>query len=158
VRDLNSDGIDDTDFDFNDIVLDVALTDGGAKCILQAAGATLKIRINGNDNLEVHQLFGVDQATMVNTNADKRGLKSAKKDVVKFELTGVFNSVNDIKIEVFRQNRWMTLTAPKGDAASKIVVANDFVWPDERESLKVKYPNFLRYVHDNDITEWWNRF
>lgn len=158
-HDLDADGdADDTDFDFNDIVLDVALTDGGAKCILQAAGATLKIRINGNDNLEVHQLFGVDQATMVNTNADKRGLKSAKKDVVEFELTGTFTSVDDIKIEVFRQNRWMTLTAPKGDAASKIVVANDFVWPDERESLKVKYPNFLRYVHDNDITEWWNRF
>ena len=157
-HDIDKDGeVDDTDFDFNDIVLDVALTDTGAKCILQAAGATLKIRINGDDNLEVHKLFGVDQNIMVNTNADKRGLPNAKKDAVSFDLTGSFNSVDDIKIEVFRQNRWMTLKAPKGDAASKIVVPNNFVWPDERESLKAKYPDFLNYVKDPETyREWWN--
>jgi len=157
-HDIDKDGeVDDTDFDFNDIVLDVALTDTGAKCILQAAGATLKIRINGDDNLEAHKLFGVDQKVMVNTNADKAGLANAKKDAVSFDLTGSFNSADDIKIEVFRQNRWMTLKAPKGDAASKIVVPNNFVWPDERESLKAKYPDFLNYVKDPETyREWWN--
>lgn len=159
-HDIDKDGyIDDTDFDFNDIVLDVALTDDGAKCILQAAGATLKIRINGDDNLEVHKLFGVDQSIMVNTNADKAGLANAKRDPVEFSLKGNFKSVDDIQIQVYRQNNWMTLSAPPGGAASKIVVPNNFVWPDERESLKAKYPDFLNYVKDPEAyREWWNKY
>ena len=159
-HDLDQDGeVDDTDFDFNDIVLDVALTDTGAKCILQAAGATLKIRIDGNDNLEVHKMFGVEQKVMVNTHADKKGLAHADKDPIEFELTGSYKSLDDIKIEVFRQNRWMTLHAPKGDAASKIAVGIDFEWPDERESLKEKYPDFPKYVRDGtDIDSWWKKW
>ena len=158
-HDIDKDGeVDDTDFDFNDIVLDVQLTETGANCKLQAAGATLKIRINGDDNLEVHKLFGVDQKVMVNTNADKAGLANAKKDPVEFSLTGNFKSVDDILIQVFRQNKWMTLKAPKGDAASKIVVPITFVWPDERQSLKAKYPDFLNYVKDPEAyREWWNK-
>ena len=159
-HDLDKDGeVDDTDFDFNDIVLDVALTDTGAKCTLQAAGATLKIRIDGNDNLEVHKMFGVDQKVMVNTHAEKKGLAHADKDSVEFELAGSYKSIDDIKIEVFRQNRWMTLHAPKGDAASKIAVGIDFEWPDERQSLKEKYPDFPKYVRDGtDIDSWWKKW
>ena len=149
--------LDPRHFDFNDIVLDVQLTETGANCKLQAAGATLKIRINGDDNLEVHKMFGVDQKVMVNTNADKAGLANAKKDPVEFSLTGI-KSADDILIQVFRQNKWMTLKAPKGDAASKIVVPITFVWPDERQSLKAKYPDFLNYVKDPEAyREWWNK-
>lgn len=157
-HDLDKDGdVDDTDFDFNDVVLDVSLTETGANCKLQAAGATLKIRINGDDNLEVHKMFGVDQKVMVNTNADKAGLANAKKDPVEFSLTGNFKSADDILIQVYRQNEWMTLKAPKGDAASKIVVPITFVWPDERQSLKAKYPNFLNYVKDPETyRKWWD--
>ena len=134
------------------------LTETGANCKLQAAGATLKIRINGDDNLEVHKMFGVDQKVMVNTNADKAGLANAKKDPVEFSLTGNFKSADDILIQVFRQNKWMTLKAPKGDAASKIVVPSTFEWPDERQSLKAKYPDFLNYVKDPETyREWWNK-
>lgn len=162
-HDLPHDGLDgvedDTDFDFNDIVLDVALVEGGADCVLQAAGATLPIRINGDDNLEVHKMFGVDQRIMVNTNADKAGLAHAKKDPVKFHLEGSFNTIDDIKIEVFRQNRWIKLFAVTGAEACKIAVKSlDFVWPDERVSLKAAYPNFLKYVQEPDkYKEWWNR-
>ena len=155
VRDLNSDGIDDTDFDFNDIVLDVTIDNGKAKCVLQAAGATLKIRINGDDNLEVHKMFGVDQKVMVNTDAEKHGLNGKTLPAVPFELNGTFRSAADIKIEVFRQNGWIELFAPVGQAACKIAVPTDFEWPDERQSLKQKYPDFPRYAVNNDIEKWW---
>ena len=156
-HDLDADGnSDDTDFDFNDIVLDVALTNDGAKCILQAAGATLKIRINGNDNLEVHKLFNVEDRCMVNTNADKKGWNGATKAPVEFSLAGSFASIDEINIEVFKYNKWMPLYAPKGQAACKIAVGTDFVWPEERESLKAKYPDFLNYVNRNEqIDTWW---
>ena len=160
VHDLQNGGsTNDTDFDFNDIVLDVALTKTGASCILQAAGATLQIRVNGDDNIEVHKLFGVAQNVMVNTDAEKHGMTGVKKDPVKFDLTGSFPSIKDIKIEVFKDNRWIELTAPKGDAASKIAVDTDFEWPYERQSLKLKFPDFPRYAKDNvDIDNWWKGF
>lgn len=144
-------------FDFNDIVLDVAIdTDGKAHCILQAAGATLKIRINEDDNLEVHHLFGVAQNVMVNTNAKKRGMTGEdNKDPVEFTLDGPYTSAKDVKIHVYRQDSWMELTAPKGGAASKIAVPADFVWPDERVSLKTVYPDFPRYAIDDIDAEWW---
>lgn len=147
----------DTDFDFNDIVLDVALVDGGAQCVLQAAGATLKIRINRNDELEVHKMFGVDQKVMVNTDAEKHGMSGATKDPVKFKLEGSFSSINDIAIEVFRNNRWIEMTAPPADAASKIAVDDmNFEWPYERQSIKTKYPDFPVYATKNAKPDsWW---
>ncbi len=159
VHDLNNDGNkDDTDFDFNDIVLDVTLTDGGADCILQAAGATLQIKINGDPDLEVHKLFGVTQDVMVNTHAEKKGLKHADKEPYKFSLKGNFKSADDIKIEVFRDNAWVELTAPQGQAASKIAVGTDFEWPDERQSLKEKYPDFPAYAKDYiNVGTWWKK-
>ena len=51
---------ENTDFDFNDVVLDVTLTEDGADCVLQAAGGQLPIRINGENGgklLEVHEMF-----------------------------------------------------------------------------------------------------
>ena len=146
----------DTDFDFNDIVIDIALTETGASCILQAAGATLSIRINGDDKLEVHKLFGVDNSTMVNTDADKHGMKGADKNPVAFDIEGNFESIDDVKIEVYRNGKWIELTAPPGDAASKIAVGIDFEWPYERQSLKDKYPDFPKYATDyENVDDWW---
>lgn len=158
-HDSDRDGAhDDTDFDFNDVVLDVALTDDGAKCILQAAGATLKIRINGDNNLEVHDLFGVKQQTMVNTHADKKGLANADLPPVEFSLKGSFSSIDNIKLEVYKQDGWMELKAPAGQASCKIAVGTTFVWPDERESLKEKYPDFLNYVkYYENVDSWWEK-
>lgn len=146
---------DNTDFDFNDIVLDVTLTNSGADCVLQAAGGTLPIRINGDNNLEVHKLFGVNQDVLVNTKAEKKGLKGATKDPVKFSITGSFSSVKDVKIEVNKgkpnEPKWIELYAGKGEPACKILVKNTFLWPDERESIKDVYPKFINWVKDPSV-------
>ena len=143
---------DNTDFDFNDIVLDVKLTKTGADCILQAAGGQLPIRINGQDDLEVHKMFGVDQKTMVNTNADKKGLPSAKKDPYPFSITGSFKSVKDVKIEVKKQDgKWHELYAKTGDSSCKILVETSFKWPDEQNSIKVVYSKFVSWVKDPSV-------
>ena len=146
----------DTDFDFNDIVIDIALTDEGVSCILQAAGATLPIRINGDNELEVHKLFGVSNNIMVNTDAEKHGQSGATKDPVAFDIKGNFSSIDKVKIEVFKNNMWIELTSPPGDAASKIAVGTDFEWPYERQSLKEKYPDFPKYATDyENVDDWW---
>lgn len=144
------------DFDFNDVVLDVKITDKGADCILQAAGGQLPIRINGQDDLEIHKLFKVeDLKTMVNTNADKIGQPSATKDPVEFSITGKFSSADDVLIEVNKGTTdkpdWRPLYAKKGETACKILVNTNFEWPDERQSLKVKYPKFVDWVNDPTV-------
>ena len=143
------------DFDFNDVVLDVKITDKGADCILQAAGGQLPIRINGQNDLEIHQKFGVDLKTMVNTNADKIGQPSATKDPVEFSITGKFSSADDVLIEVNKGTTdkpdWRPLYAKKGETACKILVNTNFEWPDERQSLKVKYPKFVDWVNDPTV-------
>ena len=146
---------ENTDFDFNDVVLDVTLTDEGADCVLQAAGGQLPIRINGDDNYEVHKLFGVDQKTMVNTNADKKGLPSAKKEPYKFSIKGTFSSVKQVPIEVKKEDgKWHPLYADTGKPACKILVDPTFPWPDEKESLKAVYPKFIDYVN-NPSVKWY---
>ena len=146
---------ENTDFDFNDVVLDVTLTDEGADCVLQAAGGQLPIRINGDDNYEVHKLFGVDQKTMVNTNADKKGLPSAKKEPYKFSIKGTFSSVKQVPIEVKKEDgKWHPLYADTGKPACKILVDPTFPWPDEKESLKAVYPKFTDWVKDPTV-KWY---
>ena len=93
---------------------------------------------------------------MVNTHAEKKGLKHAEKEPYKFSFKGNFQSANDIKIEVLRDNAWVELVAPPGRAASKIAVGTDFEWTDERESLKKKYPDFPLYARDyTNVDTWW---
>ena len=51
---------------------------------------------------------------------------------------------------------WIELTAPPGDAASKIAVGTNFEWPYERQSLKEKYPDFPKYATDyENVDDWW---
>ena len=149
---------ENTDFDFNDIVLDVTLTKEGAECVLQAAGGQLPLRVNYDDNLEVHKLFGVDQKMMVNTiNLEKHPeLKQYKvdKDPVKFSIKGSFKSVYDVVIQVQKGNQWHELYAKPGGSACKILVKPTFKWPDELESLKVVYPKFIDYVNDPNV-KWY---
>ena len=150
---------ENTDFDFNDVVLDVTLTKDGADCVLQAAGGQLPLRINGDDDLEVHKMFGVDQKKMVNTiNLAKHPeLEPYKvdKDSVKFTIKGSFSSVKDVKIEVKKSDgKWHELYAKLGGSACKIVVKPTFKWPDELESLKAVYPKFTDYVKDPAV-DWY---
>lgn len=150
---------DNSDFDFNDIVLDVRITATGADCILQAAGATLPIRINGDDQLEVHRLFNVAQNVMVNTHATERGLKNgATCEPVTFTLTGQFETAADIQIEVNKGTvespLWITLFANRGEPACKIAVDDTVVWPDERVSIKDVYPHFPEWV-GNPTVKWY---
>lgn len=154
-EDLNAN--DPSDFDFNDVVIDIKITKTGAECILQAAGGTMPLRINGDNNLEVHKLFGVSTDVMVNTNAENtpdpgdptKMMKGVSgKAAVPFTLTGKFNGTKSVKIEV-NKGGWQELTAERGVPASKIGVPQDTAWPLERVSIKQRYPLFTDWVTTN---------
>ena len=152
-----------SDFDFNDIVIDVKYDATNAVVMLQAAGGTLKLRFgNGVDKAwEVHEVFGVEQKVMVNTHAEKiPGTAYATKAPVRVELGYGINSAAEAKdkliIEVFKNNEWCELTAETAEPAAKIAVDTDYQWLDERTSIKDVYPGFVSWVQNPSVAnKWW---
>ena len=152
-----------TDFDFNDVVLDVTFGNP-AKVVLTHAGGTLPLRINGNDAWEVHKLFGVwkedpadlNKQEMVNTN---RGPSKPSVDLTN-ELNVSISSRSEadtkLKLEVYKEGSWIEMTSPKGEPACKLAVGQDFKVLDERQSIKKEYPDFLSWVRgENFSSQWW---
>ena len=152
-----------TDFDFNDVVLDVTFGNP-AKVVLTHAGGTLPLRINGNDAWEVHKLFGVwkedpadlNKQEMVNTN---RGPSKPAVDLTN-ELNVSISSRSEadtkLKLEVYKEGSWIEMTSPKGEPACKLAVGQDFKVLDERQSIKKEYPDFHSWVRgENFSSQWW---
>ena len=149
---------EESDFDFNDVVIDVErVDDTTAKIILQAAGGTLPLRIAGNDNWEVHKLFGVDTNIMVNTNWTGSN-KATKSPVEVGTVSGNFTvenfnqAVKGIKLEVQKADQWYELTAVQGEPASKFGCSTTKKWANERQSLTTA-TNFAQWV-TGAAAEW----
>lgn len=135
---------DGTDFDFNDVVLDVNIEDGDAYCTLLAAGGTLPLRINGSNDLEVHKMFDVATSVMVNTQTGHHNDYA----YVPFRLEGV-SDAKKIKLEVQKNGEWIEMTAKQGIPAAKIAVPQTVDWCDERHGI-----NFGGWVQDVNYI-WW---
>lgn len=156
-------GRDASDFDFNDVVLDVTFGNP-ATVILTHAGGTLPLRINGNDAWEVHKLFGVwkeDPADLNKQEMVNTGMGPSKPSV---DLTNVLNvSISSrseadtkLKLEVYKEDSWIEMTSPKGEPACKLAVGQDFTVLGERKSIKGAYPNFLEWVKNEKFSsQWW---
>ena len=138
----------DADFDFNDVVFDVAIENGETWIKLQAAGGTLPLYI---DTKEVHQLFGVNTTDMVNTGRMSR-------DAVEVKLDNYYSNAKDIPVTVTKNGTTVALKAEKGEPASKIAVPTsaNFQWCAERVSMKQQYPLFIDWCTNNSFTSvWW---
>ena len=182
-EDLNAtaqDGdLENSDWDFNDVVFDVKFTsDNDAEITLIAAGGTLPLVVgivpeDGVDSYpynEVHALFGVPVNYMVNTNAEKKNLTGGapaaghQAPKINFTKPGVkASNGKDIPIYVQKTlksgtKKWFQLTAEKGQPASKLAVnskSSKFSYCDERQDITKKYTNFLSWVVNNDPLIWW---
>jgi len=153
------------DFDFNDVVFDVVKYENGKTTLrLQACGGTLPLKIgstNGEGGVEVHSLYGDTEpdATTGKYKMWNTGQNShAPED---FEISGQYTTPEQLlglRIEVFKENKWMLLTANKGVAACKILVDDRFPIVPERKSIANANGNFTTYVtgnwNDND-NFWW---
>ena len=168
-EDLNANGTDNSDFDFNDVVIDVYFGEAGAaKAEIVAAGGTLNLRVDGQ---EVHELFNQKNnrsdcnGMMINTNGTKSalpGVKSRSIDGLSHPVITLSKSVlsnadarDNIVIEVYKNDMWIPLSANKGEAASKIGVDPSYEYCDEREDIITKYPGFKSWVEGQDKLVWW---
>ena len=147
---------DTDDFDFNDVVFDVKfvyrwennVNDNVAEITLIAAGGTLPLSIcYGDQEVEVHEMFGVNSNVMVNTGA------GASANKVTFDLIGCTN-LNDIKVKVGGQEAAYYLKAEVGKAPQMLCVGTDYVPTKERQGIDEKYPKFKEYVN-NPAVKWY---
>ena len=154
-----------TDFDFNDVVFDVRRytktttkhNEGYVEIILRAAGGTLPLYVDGH---EVHEAFGVDVSTMVNTGAQAAGL-NGKDDaepvtfkVEKPQGSNIGEIAKNIPVYVIKNEIPCYLLAPIGEIASKIGVDCDYVWCTEREDIDHKYSLIEDGTQKKLFTEW----
>ena len=158
-EDLSATGA--SDFDFNDVVLDVTFG-SPAKVVLVAAGGTLPLRINGDDtNLEVHKLFGVweegaEKQPMVNTGAGPSLPSVDISSKVNVSITNASEADSKLKLEVFKNGEWQEMAAPKGEPSCKLAVDPTFKILTERKSIKNEYPLFVNWATETGFTsKWW---
>jgi hypothetical protein len=162
---------DDTDFDFNDVVLDFECEEKTStlKVTLQAAGGTLPLRINENDNWEVHKLFGLDVTNiMINTKwSGSNGIEIAEKPTFNISLSGAINTeeaflaaVKAVKLEVWKKyegtEQWVLMDAEQGKPAAKFAVPTNVLWMNERVSIKTKYGKFCEWATTAPEVKWWD--
>ena len=153
-----------SDWDFNDVVFDIELTDNNsqAKITLKAAGGTLPLYI-GDEDHEVHDLFaaenpskGITRSTMINTKASG-GADGCKEPTFKLDILpdwtegadynaedGLLKAVaRNLPIKVFKlvsgTKTWVKMEAMTGKPAAKIAVSTGFNWCDERIDITKKY-------------------
>lgn len=142
------------DFDFNDVVFDIILSDpannGNTTIILQAAGGTLPLYVAGK---EVHEAFGVGTNVMVNTKA----ANGVTKKPVTIRLDMKYDKAIDVPVMVKKSSDEMLneLIAGKGKVPSKIGVPVSYEWCDEREDIATKYPKFTDYVNNEQANKDW---
>lgn len=158
---------DDSDWDFNDLVLDVKFLEGdNVRMRVYAVGATLPIRINGESGLEAHGLYGQPTNMMINTGAAAAGYPSQAYEtngsypaaaIFEREIEGVkANYGSNIKIEVEKgAGNWVELFAKPGQPASKMGVLPDFEPCAERQDIKGRYSNFVAWVAKQNPVYWW---
>ncbi len=163
-EDLSAQG--NSDFDFNDIVLEVKYG-SPAKIKLTHAGGTLPLVICGSEttvetvtqDYEVHDLFGVGRNEMVNT-----GRGPVCSPVLLHELTtplrvNIANAkeANEkLKLFVYKEKAWHEMKAPKGEPACKLAVGIDYPVLRERDSIKGTYKFFEGWANGtNFVSEWW---
>ena len=137
------------DFDFNDVVFDVIYDDGEGNTwiILQAAGGTYHIEVDG---IDVHKKFGVPDNKMVNTH----GYGSIDKKPVSVKLSTHYSDAALIPVIVTLPTGTRELTAAAGKAPHKLAVAPGTDWAGERISIETVYPDFYSWVRDPTL-KWW---
>jgi hypothetical protein len=151
---------DNSDFDFNDVVLEVKYG-SPAKVKLTYAGGTLPLVIstdgNINEDFEVHKLFGVQVNEMVNTGRGPNKAAVLLNDKgLNVNIANAAEANEKLKLFVYKGGSWQEMKAPKGEPACKLAVGMDFTVLGERQSIKHEYEKFVDWATSASFTsKWW---
>ena len=149
-------GLEDSDWDFNDVVFDVRYEDANTACIkIRVIGGVLPLYVGGH---EIHELCGQKVGSDGNYT-----IVGATDAIAEFKVTidGVQASHGKlIPIKVKRpladgEEEYFDMTAEVGKPAAKIRVDPKTFKPcAEREDIRTQYPEFSSWVK-NPIVVWY---
>ena len=149
------------DFDFNDVVFDVVKAEGGKTTLkLICAGGILPLRVRGANEAEgreVHEVFG-DTTPMLENHPMYNTQAGPNVPATEFTVEGTYTTpakIKDIIIEVYKEGKWMELTATQGKAACKILVDDTFKPVVERRNIADENQNFTNYVQGTFVDDFW---
>ena len=132
------------DFDFNDVVFDVAeFIDGSQKCYVRALGGTLGITIKvGDSSWSKSAVY--ENSNMVNTS----GSVDYSACLAEFDVTGWNTSTNNVSVEVADKDGYhYGLEFPqKSEIPFIVATADGKQWMDERQGV----PNVGWFGEPND--------
>ena len=83
---------------------------------------------------------------------------SPKMPEAEFTVEGEYTTpeqIRNIKIEVFKDDKWMELKAETGKAACKILVDDTFTPVPERKNIADENGNFTNYVQGQFVDDFW---
>ena len=148
------------DYDMNDVVLKFERqSQTTVKVSLMACGAHDKLYLRGldgehlNGTKEIHEMFGVDNMTFVNTDG-----KTIKKPITDIFSINATQRLSDFVEKIFvydaTQEREITL-AGQGDDPHAIVVPANFEYPLEKKCIKTAYPLFSNWAQKASSDRMW---
>lgn len=150
------------DFDFNDVVFDVVKAESGITTLkLICAGGVLPLRVRGANEAEGQEIHGLFGEATPNTKGEYKMYNTGAgpdKDPVEFTVEGVYTTpeqIQNIIIEVFKENKWMELKAERGKAACKILVDDTFKPVAERKNIADENKLFTNYVQGSFVNDFW---
>ena len=151
---------DTDDFDFNDVVFSVEYISGEttAKITPLAAGGTLPavIKYNGTTiGQEIHEWFGVNTKTMVNTYG--RGTAAESIEISVASDFSMSNKMGGFSIEVNNGTTTVAVAAPATGSAPQMICLADgnWAWPYERVSIVDAYEQFAKWGENSTTYQYW---
>lgn len=159
----------DNDFDFNDVVLKVTpnTTTHKAEVKLLATGAQRKTEVYYNGTLlgEVHDLFGVDTKTMVNTTSTKATKKAVTLNSIDWpENTTMEAQRMKFSLKVYNEDGTLDREFSMADllndrkSPQALCVAGDWQWPKERVNVYTAYPLIGKWgvnFNNSEYSNWY---
>ena len=157
------------DYDFNDIVFDVAYVAGESTATItaQAAGGTLAAYLcheTAGQIGEIHWMFEFDDITlMINTGVDHEwgGRNNFKGKTISIPVSTDFSMANNMGgfyLEIVNGDKKVNTTVgPKaaGETPQMICVPSDWRWPTETVNIGVAYPDFGAWGSNYGNDSWY---
>lgn len=166
---------DTDDFDFNDVVLNIEYVSGHDHMHIypQAAGGRLSSEVwfcpEGQEAVnigEIHSLLGVGKGVIAGTGMASINMDAVLKSrTVKvpegFSLSDMKNGLGAFRIKTTHPDgstldgNWITPQS-NGIAPQMLLLPYGWKWPSERQHIHHAYPDFDKWVKDQDNTDWLN--
>lgn len=168
------------DIDFNDVVFKVSHVANEPKATITAlaSGGTLPVELTYDGQV----LTGPNKGTYFNSwfgdgtidngqpiNAGTGTVQATGKSIeipvpVDFSLANATvsnNRMGGFALNVYdrKDQNYTTIVAPlAGDAPQMICMPSDWIWPNEKTSIKLAYSLFEKWCSDNTITKWYKHY